>query len=96
MTMQLPTPQELEQLGDDDLVTILGTIADELDEATSYVDSLFATRLATFQEARSRTPAVTQKRLAEASRITEPAVIQQLRKHAQALERAQAMEGFRR
>lgn len=78
-------PTSLANLGDDELVAFLAKLADRLDEATALVDRLYALRLATFQEARGRKPAVTQKRLAEAARITEPAVIQQLRKHAQAM-----------
>lgn len=75
-----PTP--VADLGRDELMAELDQVADRLDVVEAERTELYARRLAIFQRARAIDPPVTQRELAERARVTEPAVIQALRKAA--------------
>lgn len=75
---------DLAAMDDDALLAHLAALADDLDATRARLDALHERRLAVYKNARGRSPAVTQRRIAEASRVTEVAVIQALRKDAKA------------
>lgn len=60
----------------------LGHVAGQLGDVEARRADLYAKRLALFQEARALDPPVTNRVLAEATGVTEEAVIQVLRKAA--------------
>lgn len=70
----------LAALSTEELESFIGQVADDLKATQEQQARLFDMRLAAFKEARRRTPPITQRRLAELADVTEPAVIQQLRK----------------
>lgn len=60
----------------------LGHVSNQLGEVEARRSELYAKRLALYQEARQLDPPVTNRVLAEATGVTEEAVIQVLRKAA--------------
>lgn len=70
----------LARLDNDTLVDVLAITADTIDAAAKREAEGYKLRLAIFQAARDRPEKVTQKRLADAARVSEPAVIQALKK----------------
>ena len=80
----------LAELTSDELVHVLEATADVLDTAQARLDAGYALRLAIYEAARERDPKVTQQRLAQAARVSEPAVIQTLKKARQDREKAAA------
>lgn len=74
----------LDELTNDELVHVLEANADALDAAEARAAAARDLRLAIYQVTRGRDPKVTQKRLAEASRVTESFVIQTQKKAREA------------
>jgi hypothetical protein len=75
---------ELAELTPDQLLNQLDSVAADLDTVEARRAQLYLLRLAIFQVARAQQPPITQRELAERARVTEPAVIQALRKAAKA------------
>jgi hypothetical protein len=73
---------ELAALDRDGLMAELDQVTARLDTVEAERTDLYARRLAIFQRARAIDPPVTQRELAERAHVTEPAVIQALRKAA--------------
>lgn len=71
---------DLRALGTDELLGELSAVASRLVQVEAERDGLYARRLAIYQEARRREPPITQRALAERAGVSEPSVIQALRK----------------
>lgn len=72
--------QRLARLGNDELLAVLTATADDLDEAQRRLDAGYDLRLLIFQAGRERDVKVTQRAMGDAARVSEPAVIQALKK----------------
>lgn len=70
---------DLDALPDGELLALLDRVAADLEATIQREAALYELRLAVYKAARTREPAITQARLAEAARVTEVAVIQTLR-----------------
>lgn len=68
-----------------ELLAALDQVADGIDGNDTRRAELYAQRLELWQKARAMEPPITQKVLAAHSRVTEPAVIQQLKKAREAV-----------
>lgn len=77
--MKIPSPSQLARMSDDRLLDHLHKIAVELAEVDEHQRSLWAARIAVYQEGRRRDPAITHGRLAEAAGVSEVAIITKLR-----------------
>lgn len=75
------------------LLTELAAIRVELEGATQRVDDLYARRTAIFEELRGTDPPTPQRLIAEASGITEVAVIQAIRKRRARVAKESASTG---
>lgn len=88
--MNVRTPAQLARLDDDALLAYLAELAGELADVNARQETLWAARIAVYQEGRSRVPQITLGRLAEAARVSEVAIITKLQ---QLKERAEATTG---
>lgn len=88
MALDLGKLPDLLDLDDDALVAHLADVADDLREAEARVKVLRGRRIAVYENARARTPAITQARLAAAAQVSEVAVIQALRRADEAKAKA--------
>lgn len=70
----------LAKLDNDTLVAVLGATAEDLEATQARLDQGYALRLAIFQAGRDRPVKVTQRAMGDAARVSEPAVIQALKK----------------
>lgn len=75
---------DLDALTDDQVLSLLGRVAADLEASQARVTALFELRLEIYKAARRRQPPITQVRLAESARVSEVAVIQAIRKDAKA------------
>ncbi len=80
MTTARLTDVELAALDTDALLDHLTALREAITDAEQTRDALYAARLAAFVEGRSRTPAITQRALAERAGVSEVAVINQIKK----------------
>lgn len=78
--IDLSTLPKLSKLSTDELLSVLSDVADELSDVKERTEQLYAVRTALYVEARRRTPPITQRRLAEVSKMSDVAVIAALRK----------------
>lgn len=72
--------QKLDRMSNDELLAVLAATADDLDAAQRRLDAGYELRLAIFQAGRERDVKVTQRAMGDAARVSEPAVIQALKK----------------
>lgn len=70
----------LARLDNADLLTALYAVADDMEQSQARLDAGYELRLAMFQAGRDRPTKVTQRAMAEATGVSEPAVIQALKK----------------
>lgn len=77
--MSPKTPAQLARLSDDDLLAYLTELAGEIQAVKEQQETLWAARIAVYQEGRRRDPAITHGRLAEAAGVSEVAIITKLR-----------------
>jgi hypothetical protein len=70
---------DLRTLDTNDLLDYLASLAERIAAVEDERTRLYAVRLAVYQEARDRTPPITQRALAERAGVSEPSVIQALK-----------------
>lgn len=88
-----PRRRALERMSDDELLEYLGTIAAQLADVDEQQRTLWAERIAVYQEGRLRDPALTYGQLASAAKVSEVAIITKLRQIEQREADAEATTG---